>query len=202
MTAQTTQFQMTTKSNDADGLAPGFYNDSDKNAFKTYFVKKKKRDRLKKKKRKRGRPRKETQPKDKVREELKKRSQMIGKDGLTPKARANLDARLEAAIAAGRLNKNSDSKRVNWDVEPNASIRRRCADSWINKDDLYVEGETFNAFVNRTPCSRGVLLRYIPVRKKELAGEPVAKKGKRGRPAHLSLSVMQHICEGTHKVCN
>ena len=171
-------------------LAPGFYDDADKQRFVSYFSKPKKRGRPPKKKRKRGRPKKE--PNKKVQSQ---KQCMI--DMTTKESADQLDARLEATVKASRdARKRQNSSRINWDVEPHCTLRNRIADSWIKKEDLYAKNDTLNSFCTRCNFSRAVLTRYLPRRRKELAGDVVEARRKRGRPTHLSESVMRHICEG------
>ena len=116
---------------------------------------------------------------------------------MTAKAGENLDARLEASVKASRAaRKQQNNSRINWDVEPHCTLRNRIADSWIKKEDLYATNDTLNKFCTRCEFSRAVLMRYLPTRRKQLAGEAVKSRRKRGRPTHLSESVMRHICEG------
>ena len=173
---------------EASEVAPGFYNDADSAAFVSFFVKSRKRGRPKKKKSKRGRPKKTVDNK-------------TGKQcmvDMTVKAAPQLDAKLEKQVQASRAARKNVRARVNWDIEPHATLRNRIADSWIKKKDLYVKGETMCAFCTRTNFSRAVLGRYIPQRKKFLEGgaKEMPPPKKRGRPTHLSESVMRHICEG------
>ena len=115
---------------------------------------------------------------------------------MTPKQKDNLDAKLEAQIKATRAKvAGKPRSRINWDDEPHFSLRKRVADAWINKNDFFVKGDTMYSFCQRTTVSRAVLSRYLPRRKKELAEGIVVEGGKRGRPAHLSLSVQRHVCE-------
>ena len=167
-----------------EGLAPGFYSNTDKQQFKSFFVKKRKRGRPKKKKR--GRPRKQKKVDNKT-------QCMID---LTPKAAENLDARLEKAVKASRAAVPKQASRINWDKEPHFSLRKRVADSWILKKDLWTKGETLRKFCERMHVSRPVLCRYLPKRKKELESGNAEEPSKRGRKTHLSESVMRHICEG------
>ena len=94
--------------------------------------------------------------------------------------------------------KKRSGTRVNWDEEPHFSLRKRVADAWINKEDLYVTGDSLYSFCERTTVSRAVLTRYLPRRRKEIEDGITIPAGKRGRPAHLSESVQRHVCEGSN----
>ena len=163
------------------------YDAKSKRKFVKYFVQPKaKRGRPKKKKNRRGRPSKKgsNEPKQAV----------MGAHNfvdLTTKQKDNLDAKLEGIV--NRALKKAKMKRINWDVEPHRAYRQRLADSWINKNDLYVEGESYNRFCIRHDIHRGVLSRYLQLLERH-KGE-VAKK-KRGRRPLLSMSVMRNLCEG------
>ena len=79
---------------------------------------------------------------------------------LKAKAEDNLDAKLEATISAMRANKKSTVRtRINWEVEPYFSLRKRVADAWINQNDFYVAGDSMYSFCERTTLSRAVLIR-------------------------------------------
>ena len=194
MAACTIQITMAAKAADttdtnADAeLAPGFYSNADNHKFKSFFTKKRKRGRPKKKKR--GRP-----PKKQKKAETQSKTQCM--IDLTPKAAENLDARLENAIKASRAAVPKSQSRINWDKEPHFSLRKRVADSWILKKDLWVKGETLRKFCDRMHVSRPVLCRYLPKRKKELESGNAGEVSKRGRKTHLPEDVMRHICEGT-----
>ena len=159
-----------------------FYDREDKERFYNYFLKPPaKRGRPKKKKRRGGRPRKKTGKKE--------ASQTMiddNVDALTPKQKADLDARLEEAL---KQTKTNTQKRINWDLPDNAKLRQRIADSWTNKNDLYEDGETFSKFCKRVGIDRNVLTRF-------LKRDPKKTRKKRGRPSQLRESVMRHLCEG------
>ena len=143
-------------------VASTFYNDADKSRFESFFITKRKRGRPPKKKKKRGRPRKKS-----VTANSKKKQRMCDVD-LTSKAADNLDHRLEAAVQASRAAIPKSSVRINWDREPHYSLRKRVADSWILKKDLWIKSETLRKFCDRMHVSRPVLCRYLPKRKQEL----------------------------------
>ena len=116
---------------------------------------------------------------------------------MTAKSEEGLDVRLEATVKASRTCVKQEKKvRVNWDVPPHCDLRKRIADSWIKKEDLYAKDETMHSFCQRCNFSRAVLVRYLRRRRRELAGDDIEPAKKRGRPTHLSESVMRHICEG------
>ena len=138
------------------------YEAADRIRFKAYFVPPKpKRGRPKKKKRK-GRPRKRARNdkqqcmivviSDSGSETEEAIIDLVGKDA------ESLDARLEGVVAKALRNK---QQRINWDIEPNSSLRLRMADSWHNKNDLYNKGESFNKFCVRMAISRNVLQRFL-----------------------------------------
>ena len=159
-----------------------FYDREDKERFYNYFLKPPaKRGRPKKKKRRGGRPRKKTG--------VKKASQTMidgNVDALTPKQKADLDARLEEALKQTKAN---TQKRINWDLPDNVKLRQRIADSWTRKNGLYEDGETFSKFCKRVGIDRNVLTRF-------LKRDPKKTRKKRGRPSQLRESVMRHLCEG------
>lgn len=158
-----------------------FYDREDKERFYNYFLKPPaKRGRPKKKKRRGGRPRKKTGKKE------ASQTMIDGVDSLTPKQKADLDARLEEAL---KQTKTNTQKRINWDLPDNAKLRQRIADSWTNKNDLYEDGETFSKFCKRVGIDRNVLTRF-------LKRDPKKTRKKRGRPSQLRESVMRHLCEG------
>ena len=158
-----------------------FYDREDKERFYNYFLKPPaKRGRPKKKKRRGGRPRKKTGKKE------ASQTMIDGVDSLTPKQKADLDARLEEAL---KQTKTNTQKRINWDLPDNAKLRQRIADSWTNKNDLYEDGETFSKFCKRVGIDRNVLTRF-------LKRDPKKARKKRGRPSQLTESVMRHLCEG------
>ena len=111
---------------------------------------------------------------------------------MTKKVEPDLDARLEAQVQASRAVVRSAESRINWDVEPHFSLRKRIADSWQNKNDLYAKGDNMYRFCKRVHMARATLCRYL---KKLKNG--VQNPSKRGRKTHLSESVMRHICEGS-----
>ena len=169
------------------------YSEADKARFKQYFLKPKRKPGRPRKRKRRGRPKKKNN--DKPSAQL----MMAGEDNqLTPKQAEHLDARLESAVRASRAAAAAKpaAKRINWDKEPHFSLRQRVADSWLRKDDLWTKGETMRQFCERMHMSRPVLSRYLKKRKKELKNDTCEKASKRGRKAHLSESVMRHVCEG------
>ena len=107
-------------------------------------------------------------------------------DSLTPKQKADLDARLEEAL---KQTKPNTQKRINCDLPDNVKLRQHIADSWTNKNGLYEDGETFSKFCKRVGIDRNVLTRF-------LKRDPKKTRKKRGRPSQLRESVMRHLCEG------
>ena len=178
--------------------------------FETYFTPPKK---------KRGRPKKKKRgAKKKTAKRLRtsEKQIMLGQtddntvDLTNAKELDDLDARLEGVVAKDRR---STGSRINWDKEPNASLRIRIADSWTKKNDLHEEGESFNRFCNRMGIHRNVLTRflegkyfcilYIIMNDGDYLNMTICFAGKykgakaksRGRPSLLSESVMRHMCE-------
>ena len=182
------------------------YGVSSKKRFKTYFSPapvKRSRGRPKgSSKRSRGRPK--TAP---VKEEpVTKRQAMIDmtKDDdaapvidLTVKQAEELDARLEKTLSKTNMTR----ERVNWDVAPFCSRRKRFADSWTNKNDLYCKGDSFGKFCIKTNIDRNVLRRYLAGKYKKEQESGQASKDQRGRPSFLTASVMRHLCEGWYLFC-
>ena len=80
--------------------------------------------------------------------------------------------------------------RTNWDTPKFSAIRDRIANSWVDKTDLYRDGESYQRFCIRCGISRNVLTRYLQNKKGKFTGK------KRGRPSLLSRSIMVHLCEG------
>ena len=166
------------------------YDDGSKEQFETYFIKPKKRGRPKNKK-KRGRP------KAKVVKAEKKQAMMqqseSGHEGapidLTAKQKDELDARLEGTVAKSRRQK---LQRINWDAPDYSELRQMIADSWVKKNNLYSQGESFGRFCHRMGIDRNVLKRYLNGK----YVRPELRKVKRGRPSLLTESVMRHLCEG------
>lgn len=155
------------------------YNASDKQAFKSYFVKPEPA------KRKRGRPKKKKRKKKTVQaKQLQTRLQT--KDGNVRSIR-QLDAQLVSVVQHGLRTK---CTRINWDVEPHRSLRARLVESWTTKSDLYTPGDSFQRFCTKNAIHRQVLGRYL---KKVANG---TKPKKRGRKTFLSHDVMVHLCEG------
>ena len=166
------------------------YNDAEKQNFKQYFLQPQKKGRPKK--RKRGRPKKKKaidltncapSSKDTV--------------DLTQHGKAVLGAHLEGAIETERR---EETKRVNWDDKEHAALRKRYAASWLNKNDMYRRGESYNLFCKRCAIPRSVLSRFMLLQKigaqaPAACSKPVTKRG-RGRPSLLPKDVMRHICEG------
>lgn len=103
-------------------------------------------------------------------------------------ARKRLFDRMEGALANRQK---FITVRINWDVEPNKSLRERLYKSWTEQTDKWRAGEKFGRFCERTGISRHVLRNYIH---KKQSGE---KPKKRGRKPALEESVMRHLCEGT-----
>lgn len=169
---------------DKDAIELCRYSAQEKKQFKNFFKQAPPR------KRKRGRPRK------KKRGKAKKRNQNIdlSKPAAAPaKASPNLKAiltksDLTKALAVARTKANT---RVNWDSPDNAQFRDRVARSWMQKCDLFRQGETYQGFCSRCGISRSTLTRYMKLLKKN--GTHVGKK--RGRKPMLSESVMRHIAE-------
>ena len=157
------------------------YSKKDKDAFQKFFQPPK---------RKVGRPRKKKRARrGKNAQKLQKRK--------TKKAGQRL---IDMTVASSKkLTKAIDNKlaatnrepttRINWDLPENAQYRSRCADSWENKDDLYVPGDSMSAFCFRNAIDRKVLSTFIKKR-----GAGILPK-QRGRPTLLSQSVMKHLCE-------
>ena len=142
------------------------------------------------KKRKRGRPkkRKRTKKKKASTQHLQHLPKVVPKrkSAKKSKARKRLFGKCEGIV---NEDKQRDRCRINWDAEPHLSRREKLAQSWINKNDLYKVGDSFAFFCQREAIDRNVLKRYI--KKKETGTKPK----RRGRPTHLSESVMRHICE-------
>ena len=156
-------------------------------AFRDYFgeqPRKRKRGRpRKKKKRKRGR-KKQHEVVD-----LSKpaqQSQMVIDVSADDGDKAKLDAKLAGLIAKEKRTMNTIQKRVNWAVSPWKEQLARLKKSWINKNDLFKDGMTFNNFCERNGVSYSVMRRYLK--------NPTKKK--RGRKTLLSEDVMLHLCEG------
>lgn len=126
--------------------------------FQDYFVPPKPKAGRRRKK-KRGRPKRAATP-------VQKKQCMINladeDDTIdltqTPKDRDQLDARLEGVV---NRSKRSPDERINWDVEPYFSIRKNIADSWVNKNNLYTYGDSFNKFCIKMGIDRNVLKRYM-----------------------------------------
>ena len=64
------------------------------------------------------------------------------------------DAQMKKRKIGGKL-------RVNWDREPFRSRRKRFADSWTNKNDLFRCGDSFGKFCKVNNIDRRVLRRYL-----------------------------------------
>ena len=161
------------------------YDEESKAKFKQYFTQPSaKKGRSKKKKR--GRPSKR---KIKKTRQIRMRTAI---DLTSPKKKklAGLDARLHGAVESSKRYSRSGVIRTNWDDAKHAAVRDRIANSWEQKNDLYVEGESFNRFCVRTDISRNVLKRYL---EKRMNGDNTGCQ--RGRPALLNKSVMVHLCE-------
>ena len=163
--------------------------------FETYFVPPKPKPGRPRKK-KRGRPKLETTPAE------KKQCMINLADAgdnstidLTQKDLDQLDARLEGVVSRA---KRDAEKRINWDVDPYCTLRKNIADSWVNKNNLYTFGDSFNRFCWKMGIDRNVLKRYLNGKYKKGADE---KQKTRGRPTQLSPSVMRHLCEGNYTLC-
>ena len=171
------------------------YGASSKASFENYFAKPAKRGRPKKKK-KRGRPKKKA----------KSKQQKIAIDLTGNSPPADITARsgeaLQARLAGELLRETSlrsRRTRTNWDTPANAARRKRYADSWTSKNDLYREGESFQRFCDRLAIDRNVLRRYINTKyaaPATTATDRATPRRGRGRPSLLSESVMRHLCEG------
>ena len=168
------------------------YNHKDKLQFVNYF-------RKSTEKRKRGRPRKKKRgsnahKKKKAKYKYKATKQRMFKaknnviDLTSPKVADALDARLEGALTKCAR---TSVTRINWDKGEMFLLRKRFADSWFKGCDLYKKGESFNAFCTRMGIDRNVMLRYL---KGKYIDASLATR--RGRPSHLPVSVMRHLCEG------
>ena len=169
-------------------IKPLLYDQGSKKKFKSYFVKPQKK-RGRPKKRKRGRPKKEHHSIEPKQSMMATTPTTID---LTLKDEDELDARLEGSLAK---HKRERASRVNWDVNPHFKLRRRMADSWTNKNDLYTTGDSFRRFCIKMNIDRNVLWRYLDGKyKKNKWTEPCASA--RGRPAFLTENVMRHLCEG------
>ena len=161
-------------------LAKKVYTHQEKATFAAYFQQPDK-------KRKRGRPKKRKRKKKCTNSACAKSGAEIER-GEKKKARRRLFAKCQAVVNA---DKQRDRCRINWDVEPHKSHRDKLAQSWLHKNDLYEEGESFGMFCKRQAIDRNVLKRYL---QKTEAGTASTR---RGRPTFLSESVMRHICEST-----
>lgn len=160
-----------------------------------YFPKPKKRGRPAKRKSKRGRPKKATAKKtDRKQTRMVQNADEPDIVDLTVKAKSGLDARLEGIIAKANMQKGTPAgrfARINWDDDVHMPLRKRIADSWVNKNDLYKdEKESFRKFAVRNGIDRNVLRRFLDVK-------PKTKKKTRGRPTHIERNVMRHLCEGS-----
>lgn len=171
------------------------YGEADKQSFKSYFLKPKKKV-GRPKKRKRGRPAKKGKKPVAKQSTLQTESNTVD---LTKHGSAVLGAQLEGAIEA---EKRDEKQRINWDDKVHAPLRKRYADSWVNRNDLFREGESFALFCERCAINRNVLSRYMLLQKIGASEtvknqkKPVSMKKSRGRPSLLPRSIMQHICEG------
>ena len=112
---------------------------------------------------------------------------------LTVKQAEELDARLEGSV---EKKKREQTHRINWDDAKHAPLRKRIADSWMQKNDLYCAGDSFGRFYIKMHIHRNVLKRYLD-------GKYLGDKVKsRGRPSLLCKNVMQHLCEGAFNLGN
>ena len=99
-----------------------------------------------KKKRRRGRPKKNAaDPKQTMLTQQEDRPHVID---LTVKEMDELDARIEGEHCK-RSRLGNHKKRINWDLPPDSEFRKRVADSWTKKTDLYKEGESYCHFCIR-----------------------------------------------------
>lgn len=155
--------------------------------------------------RSRGRPKKKTHTKKRGRPAKQKgpqtfqaqtmMTQVVGQPeviDLTAKDNDKLDARLEGALAK-RSRTSLHKQRTNWDTPPNFALRKRIADSWTTKSDLYTLGDSFGGFCVKMGIHRNVLKRYM--QGKYLKNQSRVQIS-RGRPTLLKESVMRHLCEG------
>ena len=160
--------------------------------FQEYFLQPaKKRGRPKKKKR--GRPKKMSPEECAA---LEKQTMMQQQEpgeviDLTVKQREQLDARLEGTIRDLHLPVKKKAH-INWDSPKYFELRKRFADSWTDKNDLYKEGECFGKFVKRCGIDRNVLRRYMKGKYK--SDREIA----RGRKTLLPVHVMRHLIEGLY----
>ena len=143
------------------------------------------------KKRKRGRPKKRKRSKKPSLKEQaeqvqklpnKKKQTFIYKDI----AYNELEAGAEGAVQKELLR--PKPTRINWDVEPYRALRKRLADSWTNKNDLYNGKDSFHKFCIHNGIARNVLKRFMQ--------REEASPLKRGRRTLLSKDCMRHLCEG------
>lgn len=172
------------------------YSDVDKRSFKSYFTPpapvKRKRGRPKKKKRKiKVKTEKVCEIKQPKKQQKKIKSEHAKK--LSVRTSEQLHASLEGVIA--KCLRQKKATRENWDKGANKVLREKLAQSWLNKNDAYKDGETFERFVKRNGIPRNCLRRYLAKKK---AGEAPKK---RGRPTLLSEDVMRHICESLFVPC-
>ena len=105
---------------------------------------------------------------------------------------AALQARIEGAVAKAKQTPVINLVRINWDLPENAQLRERLADSWVNKQDLYKQGESLTRFAQRNGIDRNVLQRFL----QHKHGKNKNNLPQRGRRAYLSRSVIHHLCEG------
>ena len=157
--------------------------------FEQYFVQPpKKRGRPKKKKR--GRPKKMSPQEC---DSLEKQTMMTQDEpnviDLTFKELDELDARLEGTIRDMHLPV-AKKNRINWDSPKYFELRKRFADSWTDKNDLFKEGESFTKYVKRCDIDRNVLKRYM--KGKYITDREIARDRKTLLPVH----VMRHLIEG------
>ena len=180
------------------------YGEQDKPSFKAYFLKPKKKA-GRPKKRKRGRPAKKAKKKNADNAKQRTLQTDANTVDLTKHGSAVLGAHLEGSIEA---EKREQKFRINWDDKDHAPLRKRYADSWMNRNDLFREGESYAMFCKRCAINRNVLSHYMLLQKigagVEKAGtkKPVSMKKSRGRPSLLPKNIMRHICEGTFLFCS
>ena len=151
--------------------------------FVSYF-KNPKRKRGRPKKKKRGRSAR-TRTKRALTDERRKKNTAIARE------KAFLVKAMEGALAVERQ---KVLTRINWDTPGRKELRKRIANSWTNKTDMYRDGESFAKYCVRVGIHVNSLRRFLKAK-----GQYKSKK--RGRKPFLKESVMRHICEG-NMICN
>ena len=144
-----------------------------------------------KKKGKRGRPRKKLAVKTCKQTIMTQDPENPTVIDLTLKHGEDFEAQLEGVLA--KCKRSSGKKRTNWDTPANSAYRKRVADSWTGKCDLYTKGDNFGRFCVKMGIHRHVLKRYL---EGKYAKGQTSKQASRGRPTLLKESVMRHLCEG------